>query len=956
MDTTGVLIESNKKAKKVKNEFEFDLEEENSALRKSELQLLKREKLFTLLTDLTRKLFLHPDWNKALVNAFEEIGKITEVDRVYLFKMDEVEEGQAPSVSQLIEWNSGTSEPQLNNPNLQQMVLTEYQPIIDVLQQRKAVSMLVKAMDNKSLQAILIEQEIQSFVIFPIHVKSEFWGFIGFDQCTHERLWTDIELSVLESFSTTLAGSIEKHEAETEKDEWKTKHELILNASGQIIYDLDISSGKIQWSGSVTSELGYSPDEMGGIDAWIERIHPDDRGGVLAKYKGARKSLSKLDAYYRIRNKEGKYNNIHDKGHFIGDHTGLARRMLGVMINVTERVQQEVEKREIENAYNILFDNTPDAIIITTTDIPSRIISANKAAAKMHGYELEDFNNLLVHDLKSSSFSNMLNERLESLLKGERSSVESLHKRKDGSVFPVMVVSGVINVRGNKYVMSIYRDISDVKDTQNKLHESLSLLTATLESTADGIVVINQHGKITASNKKFFKLWNITPDLEAELDNELFTQHVYSMIENIDAYKKRIDYLQEHPTEKGEDLIYLLDGRVFHRYSKPQRIGNTVVGRVWSFRDISARIQYERSLEESQARFKRLQEASFGGICIHKNDVIIDSNHGLSVITGYSPEELRGIGLEKLVAPEYVELIRKHIKESYDQPYDIEGICKDGTRCFLEVQGKNIPYRGQTVRVTEFRDISKRKQAEQIILQEKTRIQSIAQNLTRKNEQLEEFTQIVSHNLRSPVGNISSLLSLHNQADNEEEKSEMLKLLKQTSDSLLTTLHELNEVLKIKQNENMERQDINFADVLNHVLRMCHAKVIESSAVVTSDFDDAPVINYANIYLESILLNLLSNAIKYRKSGVAPQIHFKSEHSNGCTVLKVSDNGRGINLNKYGHQVFKMRKTFHDHPDSRGIGLFMVKNQVESMGGEITIESTENVGTSFIINLNKNLQ
>ncbi|NJN41305.1 MAG: ATP-binding protein [Flammeovirgaceae bacterium] len=134
---------------------------------------------------------------------------------------------------------------------------------------------------------------------------------------------------------------------------------------------------------------------------------------------------------------------------------------------------------------------------------------------------------------------------------------------------------------------------------------------------------------------------------------------------------------------------------------------------------------------------------------------------------------------------------------------------------------------------------------------------------------------------------------------------------------------------------------------------MFHAKISEIDAIVTSNFDQAPTVNYVNIYLESIFLNLLSNALKYRQHNLTPKIHFKTQSINGNVVLKVSDNGLGINLKKYGHLIFKMRKTFHRHPDSRGIGLFMVKNQVDSMGGEITLESKENVGTTITINFNK---
>jgi len=177
--------------------------------------------------------------------------------------------------------------------------------------------------------------------------------------------------------------------------------------------------------------------------------------------------------------------------------------------------------------------------------------------------------------------------------------------------------------------------------------------------------------------------------------------------------------------------------------------------------------------------------------------------------------------------------------------------------------------------------------------------------------------------------------------------------LKESTSNALTTLEELNEVLKIKQNRNIEKQLLEFDKVFNQVRTMISAKIAESSAEIKSDFSTAPTIVYPNIYLESIFLNLLTNALKYRKPGQKPLIELKTYYDKKDIVLEIKDNGLGINLDRYGHQIFKLQKTFHKHPESRGIGLFMIKNQIEAMGGEISIKSKENIGTTFFINFNK---
>jgi signal transduction histidine kinase len=132
-----------------------------------------------------------------------------------------------------------------------------------------------------------------------------------------------------------------------------------------------------------------------------------------------------------------------------------------------------------------------------------------------------------------------------------------------------------------------------------------------------------------------------------------------------------------------------------------------------------------------------------------------------------------------------------------------------------------------------------------------------------------------------------------------------------------------------------------------------NAKIVETSAKIISDFAEAPSIVYPNIYLESIFLNLLSNALKYNHPDRNLVIEVKTCYKKKNIILEVKDNGLGINLEKYGHQIFKLQKTFHRHPESRGIGLFMIKNQIEAMGGEISVSSQENMGTTFHVNFNK---
>lgn len=500
--------------------------------------------------------------------------------------------------------------------------------------------------------------------------------------------------------------------------------------------------------------------------------------------------------------------------------------------------------------------------------------------------------------------------------------------------------------------IQIEPSLREINESEQALKQSLSLLNATLESTEDGILVVDRKGKVAAFNRKFLTLWQIPAGLLREGVDEQLLTFVLPQLKDADAFLSRVSAIYRQADAETKDTLEFKDGRVFERYSKPQWIGAEIVGRVWSFRDITRQIKREQSLTESQQRFKLLQEASFGGIAIHDAGKIIDANHGLSEITGYSIPELTGMDGLMLIAPDYREHVVQKTRLAYEFPFDVIGIRKDGSRYHLEIRSKLIPYQKREVLVTEFRDVTGRKQIEEAVREQNTRLVSITENLTRKNAQLEEFTQIVSHNLRSPAGNILALIGLLEQSQGSEQ-SEGLQHLKESATALFNTLNYLNDVLRIKQDPGIERQHCRLNSVYDDICQMLRARIEELGADVTADFEAVPEIHYPLIYLESILLNLLGNALKYHHPERKPKVHLRTYRLGTQRMLEVSDNGLGIDLQRYGHQIFKMRKTFHNHPEGHGLGLFLIKNQIEAMGGEISVESTVGQGTRFSVNFDK---
>lgn len=378
-------------------------------------------------------------------------------------------------------------------------------------------------------------------------------------------------------------------------------------------------------------------------------------------------------------------------------------------------------------------------------------------------------------------------------------------------------------------------------------------------------------------------------------------------------------------------------------------------------RNISRQRHNEEKLIESKAQFyNAFYHSSIGMALVGTNGSWIETNEALSEMIGYSAEELVLLTFQDITHPDDLEHDLQHTHA-----------LLEGTGSNMRIEKRYIHKKGHIVWtilnatlirnaqnkplyfISQIQDITSLKQAQHLLEQKNHHLSSITEHLTRKNRQLAEFAQILSHNLRAPVGNITMLLQHYDQSAQQEEKTELVSLLKQSTHSLSDTLNELNEVLKVQQYKFIQKEQLHFQTVAQKVLKMLAALITDLNAIIHTDFSSAPNIDYPPIYLESIILNLVSNALKYHSPERTPVIHLRTYRKQGDLILEIEDNGRGINLDRHRSSMFKLYKTFHRHPDAKGLGLYMTKNQVEAMGGQIFVYSTEFEGSKFIINFNQ---
>jgi PAS domain S-box-containing protein len=238
-----------------------------------------------------------------------------------------------------------------------------------------------------------------------------------------------------------------------------------------------------------------------------------------------------------------------------------------------------------------------------------------------------------------------------------------------------------------------------------------------------------------------------------------------------------------------------------------------------------------------------------------------------------------------------------------------------------------------------------------------TQIKLLEKELVKSNEMISEqnkllmnFANIVSHNLGNYASGFSGLLDLLVEADSTTQ-GEIIGYLRSYSNNFTMTIDNLTEIIHVKNNGNIELMGINLYEYITKVISTISTEVNDSNAIIKNNLDNNTIILGNPAYIESILMNFFTNAIKYKHPDRIPIIEINCAVRSDEIVLTIADNGRGINLEKYGKDIFGMYKTFHGNTDARGIGLYITRYQIEAMGGHVQVESEENKGSKFIVHL-----
>ncbi|MEI6594743.1 MAG: PAS domain S-box protein [Bacteroidota bacterium] len=369
-----------------------------------------------------------------------------------------------------------------------------------------------------------------------------------------------------------------------------------------------------------------------------------------------------------------------------------------------------------------------------------------------------------------------------------------------------------------------------------------------------------------------------------------------------------------------------------------------------TLKNIEDRKIAEKNILESEEKYRLLiNTMNEGLLSVDNNDVIQYANNRMFQITGYRPSELVGKVAYKIFVDEektYFIKEKHNLRlEKKSDTYEIQLRKKNGELIWVSISGTPIlDSAGNVVgSIGVHSDISERKAAEK-------HNKNITDDLIKRNKDLEQFTYIVSHNLRSPVANIKGFNEVLKTVELEQkDKDEMLNGIFTSVSKLDDVIQDLNHILQVKQIINEKKEKISFTELVNDIKFFMGLKIGENEVIIKSDFSEIDEMFTLKSYINSVFYNLISNSIKYRRINEDAVIDISSKKVDNKFFITFRDNGLGIDLVRNSDKIFGLYKRFHSHTEGKGMGLFMVKTQVETLGGKISVKSEVGKGTEFLI-------
>ena len=606
-----------------------------------------------------------------------------------------------------------------------------------------------------------------------------------------------------------------------------------------------------------------------------------------------------------------------------------------------------------EAKYRGLLEAAPDAMVVV--DEGGEIVLVNVQTEKQFGYPRDELIGRKVTDIIPIGFAERIiadgsRSAAEALAQVIGTGIELVARRKDGGEFPIEIMLSPLESADGILVTAAIRDISIRKAAEEVLARTEQRYRGLLEAAPDAMIVVDELGDIVLLNVQAEKQFGYHRD-------ELIGQRVTNIIPEGFAERQIADALRSAEEAlaqvigTGIELVALRKDRgrfpieiMLSPLGSPEGVLVTA-----AIRDISKRKAAEELMKRAEERYRGLLEAAPDPmVVVSPSGEIVLVNVQAEKQFGYSRDELIGCKVTDIIPVGFAERLvadklrspEEALAQIIGAGIDLTARRKDGGEFPIEIMLSPLESADGILVTAAIRDISDRKAAEADL------IDKIAE-LKRSNEELSQFAYIASHDLQEPLRMVSSYTQLLSQRYTGKLDSDADEFIAFAVDGAMRMQRLIQDLLAYSRigTKQMDLAVISSRKALDLALVNLAGAIDDSSAVVTSD--DLPPIRADEMQLVQLFQNLVGNAIKYRGPD-APEVHVSAVQNGGKWQFSVKDNGLGIE-EQYYDRIFGMFQRLHNRREfsGTGIGLAICRKIVERNGGELSVTSKPNHGSTF---------
>ncbi|MEC4048482.1 PAS domain-containing protein [Flavobacterium sp. SUN046] len=737
------------------------------------------------------------------------------------------------------------------------------------------------------------------------------------------------------------------HEKEKEQQLHLLSSIVRENINGVLIMDKD---WKIEWVNSSFEKMtGYSKEELVGFAPFnifngeltdkktIEYIKNQRENGLpfnceLLSYK---------------KNGESFWKELY--GQPLLDTNGKVIKYFTIEKDVTEDKLKEQQVKLLST----ITREAKNAIIIT--DKEGRTEWVNNSFIEMTGYSNVELIGKKPGDILQGPETNPETIKyMSDQLKNDLSfSCEILNYAKTGEKYWVRILSQPILDKEGKVIkfFSIEEDITNAKLMDQQLVESEERMSSLIVNLNSAILLEDENRKILLTNKKFCQIFDIPlePEMMKGFDCTSAADETKHFFKYPELFVKRIDEILLKKEKVESEELELVDGRILERTFIPIIRGNEYKGHLWSYEDITINRNYRESIIAEREKYSRIiANMNLGLIEVDQDEIIKYANHSFSEMTGYTIPELIGSKASDLLLEKQDEEILISKKQARNQGvsdlYEVNAKIKNGvTRNWLISGAPNYDVTGEIIgSIGIHLDITNQKVLER-------QKEQLLKKLEKQNEQLNDYAQIVSHDLKSPLRSIHSLISWIKEDNDKafnEETAEYFRLMQAKVEKMDSLIEGILTYSKI-DDVHVDIENVNLNELVTAVINTIdipkHIRVVINNSL--------PIIKANRTREFQVFQNLIANAVNYndKEQGL---IEIGCEEFSNEYIFYVKDNGPGIKKENQ-FKIFKMFQSFHNDERSTGIGLSIVKKILENNNERIWLESQLTIGTTFYFTFKK---